>query len=143
MILLTGATGYIGGRLVPELLAAGHTVRCLARNPGKLEDASWSDRVEVVAGDVRVHADLGRDGRRGDAVGPAEVTGEQVDLATRRIAEGVGDRRDRCGERRGRIPVPRRLADRGRLGHPGILPIAVVQIPRRGLRPPHERRGSR
>lgn len=31
--LVTGASGYIGGRLVPELLEAGHTVRCLARSP--------------------------------------------------------------------------------------------------------------
>ena len=30
-VLVTGATGYIGGRLVPELLDAGHEVRCLAR----------------------------------------------------------------------------------------------------------------
>jgi uncharacterized protein YbjT (DUF2867 family) len=59
-ILVTGATGYIGGRLVPELLAAGHTVRCLARNPGKLEDASWSDRVTVVAGDITDPAALDR-----------------------------------------------------------------------------------
>ena len=34
--LVTGASGYIGGRLVPELLCAGHTVRCMARDPGKL-----------------------------------------------------------------------------------------------------------
>ena len=34
--LVTGATGYIGGRLVPSLLAAGHRVRCMARDPGKL-----------------------------------------------------------------------------------------------------------
>ncbi|MEU8899869.1 SDR family oxidoreductase [Nocardia sp. NPDC048505] len=47
-----GATGYIGGRLVPELLSAGHSVRVLARDPRKLRDAPWHDRVEVVAGDV-------------------------------------------------------------------------------------------
>ena len=51
-ILLTGASGYIGGRLVPALLEAGHEVRCLARNPDKLSDHGWRDRVEVVAGDV-------------------------------------------------------------------------------------------
>ena len=50
--LVTGATGAIGGRLVPELLDAGHRVRCLVRNPGKLTDAAWSDRVEVVEGDI-------------------------------------------------------------------------------------------
>ncbi|NYH51524.1 uncharacterized protein YbjT (DUF2867 family) [Nocardiopsis arvandica] len=50
--LVTGATGYIGGRLVPELLDAGYRVRCLARTPDKLRDQPWRDRVEVVRGDV-------------------------------------------------------------------------------------------
>ncbi|GAA4791996.1 SDR family oxidoreductase [Streptomyces ziwulingensis] len=50
--LVTGATGYIGGRLVPELLAAGHRVRCLARSPGKLRDHPWAGDAEVVRGDV-------------------------------------------------------------------------------------------
>ncbi|MEU0735848.1 NAD(P)H-binding protein, partial [Streptomyces lavendulocolor] len=45
LCLVTGASGYIGGRLVPELLAAGHRVRCLARSPGKLRDHPWADRV--------------------------------------------------------------------------------------------------
>ncbi|MEU8678816.1 SDR family oxidoreductase [Streptomyces sp. NPDC048560] len=50
--LVTGATGYIGGRLVPELLDAGHSVRCLARTPEKLRDYPWAARAEVVKGDV-------------------------------------------------------------------------------------------
>lgn len=50
--LVTGATGYIGGHLVPELLDRGHTVRALARNPEKLADAPWRDRVEVAKGDL-------------------------------------------------------------------------------------------
>ncbi|MGP4114726.1 SDR family oxidoreductase [Streptomyces sp. 4N509B] len=50
--LVTGASGYIGGRLVPELLDAGHRVRCLARTPAKLRDHPWAGRVEVVRGDV-------------------------------------------------------------------------------------------
>ncbi|MGP2436145.1 SDR family oxidoreductase [Streptomyces sp. JW3] len=56
--LVTGATGYIGGRLVPELLAAGHRVRCLARSPGKLRDQPWADDVEVAHGDVTDRASL-------------------------------------------------------------------------------------
>ncbi|MDI2125065.1 SDR family oxidoreductase [Yinghuangia seranimata] len=52
LCLVTGATGYIGGRLVPELLAAGYRVRCLARDPGRLRDLPWRERVEVVPGDV-------------------------------------------------------------------------------------------
>lgn len=51
-IAVTGATGYIGGRLVPQLLAEGHDVVCLARNPAKLDDRSWADRAKVVRSDL-------------------------------------------------------------------------------------------
>ena len=51
-VLVTGATGYIGGRLVPRLLAGGYRVRCLVRDPGRLQGRSWRDAVEVAAGDV-------------------------------------------------------------------------------------------
>ncbi|MFI9045710.1 SDR family oxidoreductase [Streptomyces sp. NPDC053427] len=57
--LVTGATGYIGGRLVPELLDAGYRVRCLARSPEKLRDHPWAGRVEVVRGDVGDAASVG------------------------------------------------------------------------------------
>jgi len=50
--LVTGATGYIGGRLVPELLDAGYRVRCLARSPDRLRDHPWADDVEVVRADA-------------------------------------------------------------------------------------------
>jgi uncharacterized protein YbjT (DUF2867 family) len=52
LVLVTGASGYIGGRLVGELVAAGYRVRCLARTPAKLEAASWQADVEVVQGDI-------------------------------------------------------------------------------------------
>jgi uncharacterized protein YbjT (DUF2867 family) len=51
-ILVTGATGYVGGRLVPRLLAAGHSVRALARDPARLAGRSWAGAVEVARGDV-------------------------------------------------------------------------------------------
>ena len=51
LILLTGATGYVGGQLLEALLAAGHRVRCLARRPEALRDQGRSG-AEVVAGDV-------------------------------------------------------------------------------------------
>ncbi|MEV6353796.1 DUF2867 domain-containing protein [Streptomyces hydrogenans] len=50
--LVTGAGGYIGGRLVPELLDHGFRVRCLARTPSHLRDFPWAARAEIVRGDV-------------------------------------------------------------------------------------------
>jgi uncharacterized protein YbjT (DUF2867 family) len=42
-IALTGASGYIGGRLAPRLLAAGYRVRAFVRSPRKLENRSWAN----------------------------------------------------------------------------------------------------
>ncbi|MBQ1011025.1 SDR family oxidoreductase [Micromonospora sp. M51] len=50
--LVTGATGYIGGRLTPLLLANGHTVRCLARKAVRLRDVPWASAAEIVEGDL-------------------------------------------------------------------------------------------
>lgn len=57
-VLVTGATGYVGGRLVPELLQAGHTVRCVVRTPQRLDDVPWRAQVDVVAGDMEDSASL-------------------------------------------------------------------------------------
>lgn len=54
LILVTGATGYVGGRLVPRLLEAGYRVRCLVRDRNRLQGRSWRNRVEVVDGDALV-----------------------------------------------------------------------------------------
>jgi uncharacterized protein YbjT (DUF2867 family) len=51
-VLVTGVTGYIGGRLVPELLAAGHTVRVFVRSPERLTDLPWREQVEITVGDL-------------------------------------------------------------------------------------------
>ncbi|MFT4282697.1 DUF2867 domain-containing protein [Microbacterium sp.] len=48
--LVLGATGYLGGRLVPRLLAAGYRVRVMARDLGRLAAFEWGDRVDAVAG---------------------------------------------------------------------------------------------
>ncbi|HSL26093.1 MAG TPA: SDR family oxidoreductase [Acidimicrobiia bacterium] len=49
---MTGATGYLGGRLVPQLLAAGHDVRCMVRRPAGLAGLPWHQQVEVVTADA-------------------------------------------------------------------------------------------
>jgi uncharacterized protein YbjT (DUF2867 family) len=51
-ILLTGATGYVGGRLVPRLLDAGYDVRLLVRDPVRARGKAWADRVEILQGDL-------------------------------------------------------------------------------------------
>lgn len=56
-ILLTGATGYIGGRLLPVLRDEGHDVRCLARDPAALRERA-PPGTAIVAGDVTDRASL-------------------------------------------------------------------------------------
>ncbi len=54
LVLVVGATGYIGGRLVPRLLESGYNVRCLVRFPRKLTDRPWATHtgVEIREGDL-------------------------------------------------------------------------------------------
>jgi uncharacterized protein YbjT (DUF2867 family) len=56
--LVTGATGYIGGRLVPRLLASGHSVRCLVRDTARI--AGRFPGTEIAVGDVFDRASLER-----------------------------------------------------------------------------------
>ena len=58
-ILVTGATGYIGGRLIPRLLADGHEVRVLVRGPARLGGRSWASEVEARTGDLSRPETLG------------------------------------------------------------------------------------
>ena len=67
-ILVTGATGYVGGRLVPRLIEAGHRVRCLVRDPSRLQGRAWASQVEVVQGDVLDPDSLGGTMRDVDVV---------------------------------------------------------------------------
>src|SRR5438309_1958156 len=56
--LVTGASGYIGGHVVPRLLDEGWNVRVLTRHRHSLDDRPWIDRVEVAEGDVSSSDDM-------------------------------------------------------------------------------------
>ncbi|MBI0298671.1 SDR family oxidoreductase [Streptomyces sp. PRKS01-29] len=101
--LVTGATGYIGGRLVPELLAAGHRVRCVARSPGKLRDQPWAGRVETVRGDVTDEESVGAAMEGVDVayyLVHALGTGPRFEETDRRAARIFGERARAAGVRR-------------------------------------------
>ncbi|WP_343245200.1 SDR family oxidoreductase [Streptomyces sp. SID14478] len=101
--LVTGATGYIGGRLVPELLASGYRVRCLARSPDKLRDHPWADSTEIVRGDVTDAASLA-DALRGVDVAYYLVhslgSGRDFERTDREAARLFGEQARRAGVRR-------------------------------------------
>lgn len=98
--LVTGATGYLGGRLVPRLLAEGHQVRCLVRSPEKLRDVPWAADVEIVRGDVLDNLD--------EAMRDVEVVHYLVHSlhskdfanADRKAAENTARAAERAGVRR-------------------------------------------
>jgi uncharacterized protein YbjT (DUF2867 family) len=52
LILVTGATGYIASRLIPQLLDRGYTVRALARRPHQIGPRNWSSQISIFPGDV-------------------------------------------------------------------------------------------
>ncbi|GAA2347254.1 SDR family oxidoreductase [Streptomyces cuspidosporus] len=101
--LVTGASGYIGGRLVPELLDAGYRVRCLVRTPRKLRDQPWAGRVEVVRGDV---TDAGSVAAAMEGMDVAYYlvhalgTGRDFERTDREAARIFGERARRAGVRR-------------------------------------------
>lgn len=101
--LVTGATGYIGGRLVPELLDRGWTVRAMSRNPGWLRDRPWADRIESVSADAQ-DLDSLREALRGVDVAyyliHAIGTGSSFADADRRAATNFGTAARECGVRR-------------------------------------------
>ena len=97
-LFLTGATGYIGGRLAPRLVERGYRVRCLVRSATKLRARPWAaagdERVEVVEGDVGDEGLLGSAMRGCTAayylVHSMDAAGPQYRQRDRVIAEGFG-----------------------------------------------------
>ncbi|MEU6540345.1 SDR family oxidoreductase [Streptomyces sp. NPDC047000] len=103
LCLVTGATGYIGGRLVPELLRSGYRVRCLARSPGRLRDQPWAGEAEAVRGDVTDAASLDAALRGVDVayyLVHALGTGPDFEETDRRAARTFGERARAAGVRR-------------------------------------------
>lgn len=141
-VLVTGATGYIGGRLVPRLLAEGHAVRAMTRSHGRLRDVPWAADVTVVEADALGGKALD------EALGGVDVayylvhsiggdaSFEDVD---RRAAQAFGDACRRAGVSRivylgGLTPVDEELsphlASRAEVGQVLLdngVPTAVLQ----------------
>ena len=101
--LVLGASGYVGGRLVPRLLAEGFAVRCLARSPQKLLASPWAADAEIIKGDLLDASSVG------DAFAGADVvfhlvhsmgTAASFAEADRTIARNVAAAAEAAGVRR-------------------------------------------
>ena len=111
---MTGATGYVGGRLVPALVQEGHEVRCLTRVADRLRDLPWRSQVEIAEGDVL------DPGALGDALRDVDVayylvhalgTGRDFEQSDRRAARNFAAAAD--DRRVGRIVYLGGLAPAG------------------------------
>jgi len=101
-VLVTGATGYVGGRLVPRLQSRGHVVRCIARDPRRLVGRPWPG-AEVVQGDL---ADAAAAERALDGIDVAYYLvhsmsgGEAFSERDREMAQTFGAAAGRAGVRK-------------------------------------------
>jgi len=115
-ILVTGCTGYVGGRLVPRLVAAGHDVVCLVRDPARLAGRDWP--VTIRRGDVLDSAGLA------PAMAGAEVAYYLVH-AMAAGARGFETRDDRAARAFGQAA---REAGVGRIVYLGALGASDSQL---------------
>jgi uncharacterized protein YbjT (DUF2867 family) len=103
LIAVTGATGYVGGRLVSSLLEAGYRVRCVVREPRKLAERPWRDdpNVTVVRNDISDEDSLAVDLEGCVAayylVHSMEVSGREYAERDRRLADVFGRAAARAG----------------------------------------------
>ncbi len=109
-ILVTGATGYVGGRLVPRLLAAGYQVRCLTRDPARLAGRSWPG-VEIMAGDMF----------QPDTLGPALAGVDIAYYLVHSMAEGAAGFEERDRVAAANFAAAARAAGVGRIIYLGGL----------------------
>lgn len=58
LVLVLGGTGYVGGRLIPRLLAGGYRVRVLVRSRERIMGMPWAHRVGICEGDASAAEDL-------------------------------------------------------------------------------------
>lgn len=102
-VLVLGATGYIGGRLIPRLLAGGYTVKVLSRSPARIAAMPWSEQLEVVPGDATDLAAVERAMTGTNIVYHlvhSMYGGRDYDSVDRTIAHHVADAAAKAGVRR-------------------------------------------
>lgn len=96
-ILVCGATGYVGGRLVPRLLEEGYRVRCFARSPQKLNAYPWcnAEGLEIAQGDLDDAESIARAAEGIDAayylVHSMITAGAAYDQRDRELAKKFGE----------------------------------------------------
>lgn len=137
-VLVTGATGYVGGRLVPRLLEKGHQVRVLVRDETRLPGRPWAGRVEVVRGSLEDEGALRRALEGVEAAyylvramlseGPFQEAERRQAEAFARVAREAGLSHTASSS----SPSPGRRASRRALGR-GSRPLERLEAARLGL----------